>query len=860
MRGRFFLAVLLSLLPVALRADGLSSLGRASEITAGTLPCGVSYYIVTNKESHGFADFAVIRKGEPDRNAARQALSDPSVFHGRKPYDFLKDRGVGCPREGFVSYRDDATIFSFRDVPVSDKAVADSTLMLLFGMMSSSKAPQAVIVSGDVQASDVKARMDLLSMMVPAGNSLSGLPRYVWRPQDRPTCYYTESRLPAVATLRITYNSPRVPADKMNTLQVNVTKLYSEYLWCILEKRIRQTFREEGIPLADLRFRYLDSSAGSGDEEYSITVITSSERYPDAVRICAEILSGLDQSGATAAELQDAKDRMFSASAVASGSESPDNHDYVSRCVAAWLYGAHLASDASIYDMFSRSRLPSAQELDIFNNFVSALLDVEKNLTLGFDSPAARRQNDNFRVFDSAWRSTKANPALADRYLSEYGDTLSLGAGAAKTKFRSEVKDPVSGGVQWTFTNGMKVIYKKTAAKGYFSYAWMLRGGFADVESLARGESAFVADMLTLSTISGMSGDAFKAMLAANGISMTQEVSLVDFRITGDAPSSKISLLLRSLLSLAGDRSPDRRAFDYYKSAERLRIDVSRLSLEGVAAYTDSLMAPAYPYSTAKCADALHNDILTRSHDYFEKQFSKCGDGVLVLLGDLDAEQLKKVLCQYLGGFRTSSKFALKPRAGRQLVAGTSTVMEDISGATVGDGSVVVSILQEAPLTFNMPNYASLRVVELAMRRQLARALVPLGYGCTVECTLGSFPQENAVMRITAFPCQVSGLPASVTPADPLEVLGVLRKVVSEAGRDGFDPEFLATAKSALASDIAAELSSQEGLMNAVLTRHTYNKDIVTGCQAQVSAVDAASVAGVLSALSAGGCIEYVQK
>ena len=860
MRGRFFLAVLLSLLPVALRADGLASLGRASEISAGTLPCGVSYYIVSGSGSNGFADFAIVSKGAPDRTRSRELLSDPSYFHGRAPYDFLRDRGVGYTQQGFVSYREDATIYNFRNVPVADKAVCDSTLMLLFGMMSVSESPQAVIVSGDVRTAAVKERMELLSMMVPARKGPEPASTYVWTPQAKPTYYFTESRVAGIATLRISYNSPRVPKDKMNTLQVNVTKLYSEYLWSILEKRIRVTFRTEGIPLVDLRLRYVDSSMGSGDEEYSITVMTSSERYTDAVRITAEILSDIDVNGVTAHELQDAKDRLFSASATALGTEAPGNDDYVSRCVAAYLYGSHLASDASIYDMFSRSRLPSEKELEIFNNFVMALLDVEKNLTLGFDTPAARRQTDNFRIFDATWRATGVNPALADRYLSGSPDTLGLGASAERTKLRSEVKDPVSGGVQWTFTNGMKVIYKKTAAKGYFSYAWMLRGGFADVDAITPGESAFVGDMLTLSTISGMSPDAFRATLAAGGITMEQEVSLVDFRIMGNAPSSKLGLLLRSLLSLANDRTPDRAAFAYYKPVELMRIDMRRQSRDGVAAYMDSLIAPQYPYSSVKSRKALHNDIQSRADAYFEKQFSKCGDGVLVILGDLDAELLKKELCQYLGGFRTSAKFALKPRANRQIIAGTSTIIEDARKSGIGDGERSVNITQEAPLTFNLQNYLALKVVRQAMQMELSKVLVPLGYTSEVRCSLGSFPQENAVMNITAIPCQADGLPSSITPADPIEVLGALRKTLTRVCAQGFAPDFITASRNELSASIARDLSRQEGLMDAVLMRHTYNKDIVTGWQTQLSAVDAAAVSRVMSALSQGGCIEFVQQ
>ena len=45
-------------------AQTLPSLPMDGKIQKGTLRCGVAYYMVKNDESKGFADFAVVRRGE----------------------------------------------------------------------------------------------------------------------------------------------------------------------------------------------------------------------------------------------------------------------------------------------------------------------------------------------------------------------------------------------------------------------------------------------------------------------------------------------------------------------------------------------------------------------------------------------------------------------------------------------------------------------------------------------------------------------------------------------------------------------------------------------------------------------------
>ena len=97
---------LLLLLAAVFSAFGqaLPALPKASEITVGTLPDNVSYYLVNNTVSKGYADFALIRKSYSDIDASRAALSalphfpdpsrvsvgeqDPGEFHfplGERP-------------------------------------------------------------------------------------------------------------------------------------------------------------------------------------------------------------------------------------------------------------------------------------------------------------------------------------------------------------------------------------------------------------------------------------------------------------------------------------------------------------------------------------------------------------------------------------------------------------------------------------------------------------------------------------------------------------------------------------------------------------------------------------------------------
>lgn len=111
-------------------------LQKDGSVTTGNLTNGISYYLLTNPSMKGVADFALVRKGVSDTLSARKELSSLPHFNKTIPYKFLSRNGIGCRSEGYISYRDDATIFRFDDVPVFDQAASDTTLLMLFDLIA----------------------------------------------------------------------------------------------------------------------------------------------------------------------------------------------------------------------------------------------------------------------------------------------------------------------------------------------------------------------------------------------------------------------------------------------------------------------------------------------------------------------------------------------------------------------------------------------------------------------------------------------------------------------------------------------------------------------------------------------------
>ena len=215
----FYIPLLLFLLTSSLGAQSLPSLPAASGVVTGTLPNGISYYLVSNPSLKGHADFALVQKGPVREDVARTALADLPHFQSGTPYQFLAKLGVGYDKFGYIRSTEASTTYFFHDVPVSQAALRDTTLLLLFDISETCPYEQAIVVSGDIDKNVVRERMSVFSMMVTQRERVPEPPALEWTPSEAPVFRFVQTSPREEATLTVRYSSPRTPREAMNTAQ-----------------------------------------------------------------------------------------------------------------------------------------------------------------------------------------------------------------------------------------------------------------------------------------------------------------------------------------------------------------------------------------------------------------------------------------------------------------------------------------------------------------------------------------------------------------------------------------------------------------------------------------------------------------
>ena len=841
-----FFAVSLLVLSRMMPAVALPPLPKDPRILSGTLKSGVTYYVIKDETRKGYAEAAIVRRDEILSSSTRKQLDSLPGFIGTSPREFLSRNGMGYGPEGLCYEAEGSTVFRFRDIPVYDTAVQDSTLLLSFSLAGESPSRQAIILAGDVDPSAVIHKMELFSMLVKPSYKSNPEANYIWEPTLVPvfSLFPSPGRRAGVT---VTYAFPRTPRESMSTAQPLIMDIFAREFDVILRRRLLRNLREKGVPCAGVDFSYVSSSATSQDEKFSVTVHTDLDHQGEAMSVIATTLSTIETYGVFEDEFLDSRNVIRPAMAL-KASAAPGSSEFVERCISSFLYGSSLAPFSEELKLFDRKAVSDSVELRLFNNIASALLDQNRNASVQFRS-AADSLDDDQALFDYnlAYLIGYTTPS-ASGYVWSRGDTLALPGPHGRVKISQTRPESVSGGEMWTFSNGMRVVFKNVPGSGMFSYALLVDGGYSSVRGLKEGEAGFFSDMLLLSDISGLSGHEFRNMLRSNGISMRPEVGATDLRIRGEAPSGKIRLLLSSLLALTSSREESPGAFDYYRRSELLRLDGGPEAGDAVL----SLLFPGYLLSPVKNPDSLSEDTYRKAWDYFGDVFSRSGSGMLVLSGDLDAVMLKKLLPRYLGGFIGGRSTRQRSYSGELPVAGNTSI-------TAEGGSDALEVMVSAEIPLTAANYHAAPMAVEVIRKAVVSELGPLGVSAAVYWDYSPYPQERLSVRISCRPCPEDGLPLSVRPSSMDAVsTAVARALKGTASIRSIPQADLKAYKAMVLGNVASTLATPEGITETVLARYSGGKDLVSGYKNTVSGIDSGRICLMLKALASGAKAEYI--
>ena len=819
----------------------------------GTLPNGASWYITSNPSSKSMADFALVQKCGLNNAAqdndpvltARESLS--SLAHIPNPQKFLTDHGIAPGEHGYVQVTDDATIYRFRDVLLYDeKSVLDSTLLMIFDIIGRaerfqdpsrasyySPSDQAIVISGDVNVDDIVKKMNYMSLMVNSLPSGEGVP-YQWKAAEGPLFKVEASDK---ASVSVSWRMPRHSRDNMNTIQPVIFRMMLDELGNVVEQGIQARLSNHGIPCAGV------------DENFTVSIPSETEYLPDVLTTLAGTFATIRSGNTALWEIRLARRKGLDSLFGLSANPLKSNSESVERCIKAFLYNSSLASYKEMYNFYTSRNIPDTTELRLFNNVAKALVSDMNNMTVICKSPDRNFTADMAgTLFEKAW-NLEENP-LAE----PCGKAVSAETEPYMGKFRLSATrtDGQSKSTMWTFSNGFTVVYKKMDTSGKMFYSLAQRGGYGSIPGLVQGEGGFFSDYPYLSRINGCSGADFFNTLKMEGIEMTPTVSLSHLRLSGVTSDEKVPVMLNALVTFFNNMEKDTQTAEQYIASQRLRDKFAPADYKAEAAMED-ILCPDNILTPYKNASVLDESFFDKADQYFKKQSKKMDDGLLILVGDMDEVELRKILTSHVCHFKTAGKKFQRESFRYQTISGTSLY-------TVDGECDMIDILMSSPYPLTTDNVITAQIAGLVMQRRLSETLAKSGMYADVLSEVFIYPQERARMRIKTGIADASGFALDNQPTDPLRTLSMIRSCIGEVGKEAVSDKELAACKKNIKGKLETQMKDPQWWMEILTRRYMDGKDLYTNLLSKVDGVSSQKVSDLLDKLVRGSRVEYLIK
>ena len=332
---------------------------------------------------------------------------------------------------------------------------------------------------------------------------------------------------------------------------------------------------------------------------------------------------------------------------------------------------------------------------------------------------------------------------------------------------------------------------------------------------------------------------------------MSSRVTVSDLNIAGMAPRPSLTLLMKALVAVAEGRTIDPDAFAYYRQCEALRIRAREGSLRDRITAIDSLMCPSYNYSSNPAVEALYPDLQDRAMKFFDSQFSRANDGVLVIVGDMEETAMRRFLQKHLGGFSTMPLASVRIRLPYQPISGWTTHIREGRRQSV-------EVAMSAQLPFTAENYMALQVASMAVEEAMEQAMCGRGVSVRVLSDFSAYPQERINLMISLTELDPDSLPLDERQRGPIVLLYRVRSVLSSLSGMTVPDDRIALYRDIVKNNVLSLQQDPQYWIEAVRMRYSFGKDLNTKYAEKTDAVTGETVKEIISMLNSGSKVEYV--
>ena len=519
---------------------------------------------------------------------------------------------------------------------------------------------QAIIVVGDVDAHYIEQQISELWKDIPLRKDATERIYYPVADNAAPIVAIGTDPGLTSGTLRISYKYDPLPTDVRLTLQGRKEEYIKSMIVAMLSGRLYD-LSVQGTAPAGVNMTFFDGdySLAMTKKAFSATATFAEDNWMQAMNALILQLKGVMEHGFTAEEFARSQQQIeaWIPSLEAGVGISTSNQALVQRCMAHFLHHQPLLSqveEAKVY-RYMLDNVTLEEVNARFNDFLytpngmAILLQGQER-----EGNVWPTETEVLQAYGQAWyQKTMPHKIPELEPAPELMPQKPQSGSIVKIK-----RNKTYGTQEFLLSNGAKVILKPTGnTRSEIRLTAISNGGTSLMPDTDYNNINAINALPPMGGLAHLSGNELGRALQGSSVSYQVNVGTLTESFTGTCDPSDAEQLLQLLHLRFTTMRQDTMAFQRWQ--QRMRQTLSQRIENPMTLFSDTLRETMYEVhprnrrATMDLADGVDYD---RTCHLFMERFANAADFTFIFVGQVDAEALKPLICQYIASLPGNSK------------------------------------------------------------------------------------------------------------------------------------------------------------------------------------------------------------
>lgn len=506
---------------------------------------------------------------------------------------------------------------------------------------------QAVIIVGDIDVDRIEEKLQRLFADIPA--PVNAAERIEFEVPDTPTSLVSiaTDKEASDIVLYLFYKHDKMPRALESTLMGFVKDYIQSVSSTMINERLDELTQQAQPP-------FIYAEAGDGDymvartkAAWTAAAVTEEGKIESTLTALERETERLRQYGFTASEYERARINLLKAYETAYNERDNHNNDtYVQEYISHFTEGGYTPGIETEY-MLMNQIAPSIP-VEQVNKYVQEMID-EDHFVIALTGP--EKEDITYPTEEELLISFfRARQETVEPYQETVSNEPLIPDLPVPGTISAITEDPLFGATVLTLDNGVKVVLKHTELKKDEIRMTATSPGGSTLFGKEEADNLKVFnEVIEIGGLGAFSVIDLEKRLAGKQVSCTAALGSDYESLDGwSVPADLETMFQLIYLWFTAPRTDN----DAYASFEtRLKAQLKNLELNPMVAFSDSLTTAIYP-DAPRVKRLLPADFdrisYTRIREMYQERFADASDFVFTFVGNIDAEVITPLICQYL--------------------------------------------------------------------------------------------------------------------------------------------------------------------------------------------------------------------